>query len=49
MNTMIKFIFYAGFLFFGGGFVIAFSQFVIYNGLGNIIILPIIRTISAAS
>lgn len=36
MNTIIKFIFYAGFLFFGGGFVIAFSQFVIYNGLGNI-------------
>ena len=36
MKGFMKLVFYAGFLFFGGGFLIAFGQFVIYNGLGNI-------------
>jgi len=36
MKTFVKIVFYFGFLFFGGGFLIAFCQFVIYNGLGNI-------------
>lgn len=36
MNGIVKFIFYIGFLFFGGGFLIAFGQFVLYNGFGNI-------------
>lgn len=35
MNTFIKLIFYAGFLFFGGGFFIALLQFFLYNGIGN--------------
>lgn len=35
MNAFIKLIFYAGFLFFGGGFIIAFCQFVAYNGAGD--------------
>jgi hypothetical protein len=36
MNTFVKIVFYANFLFWGGGFLIAFGQFVIYNGIGNI-------------
>ena len=36
MNTFVKSVFYIGFLFFGGGFLIAFGQFVIYNGFGNV-------------
>ncbi len=32
----MAFIFYVGFLFFGGGFLVAFFQFFIYNGVGNI-------------
>jgi hypothetical protein len=36
MKLFIKIIFYANFLFWGGGFLIAFCQFVVYNGFGNI-------------
>ena len=36
MKGFVKLVFYIGFLFFGGGFLIDFGQFVIYNGLGNI-------------
>ena len=35
MNTFMKFVFYVGFLFFGGGFLIAFLQFALYNGFGD--------------
>ena len=31
----MKFVFYFGFLFFGGGFLIAFGQFILYNGAGD--------------
>ena len=30
----MKLVFYTGFLFFGGGFLIAFGQFILYNGAG---------------
>lgn len=36
MKKIVNFIFYIGFLFFGGGFLIAFGQFVLYNGMGNL-------------
>lgn len=36
MNTFIKFVFYTGFLFFGGGFLVALLQYFAYNGFGNI-------------
>jgi hypothetical protein len=36
MKLFIKIIFYANFLFWGGGFLIAFCQFVVYNGFGNV-------------
>ena len=36
MKVFMKLVFYVGFLFFGGGFLIAFGHFVIHNGLGNI-------------
>lgn len=36
MKSIVYFILYIGFLFFGGGCLIAFGQFVLYNGLGNI-------------
>lgn len=36
MRGFINIIFYIGFLFFGGGFLIAFGQFILYNGIGNI-------------
>jgi hypothetical protein len=32
----MKFIFYAGFLFFGGGFLVALFQYFAYNGFGNV-------------
>ncbi|MCL1937034.1 MAG: hypothetical protein FWF52_01395 [Candidatus Azobacteroides sp.] len=32
----MKIVFYVGFLFFGGGFLIGFGQFTLYNGFGNI-------------
>jgi len=35
MKTFIKIVFYFGFLFFGGGFLIALGQFTLYNGYGN--------------
>lgn len=36
MKRILNIIFYIGFLFFGGGFMIAFCQFIAYNGLGNV-------------
>ena len=36
MKAFVKLIIYIGFLFFGGGFLIALGQFIIYNGMGNI-------------
>ena len=35
MKTLVKIIIYVGFLFYGGGFLIAFCQFILYNGMGN--------------
>jgi hypothetical protein len=35
MKTFVKIIVYFGYCFFGGGFLIAFFQFIIYNGFGN--------------
>lgn len=35
MRSFINIIFYIGFLFFGGGFLIAFGQFILYNGVGQ--------------
>ena len=32
----MKFVFYVGFLFFGGGFLVALFQYVAYNGFGNV-------------
>lgn len=36
MRSFINIIFYIGFLFFGGGFLIALGQFILYNGIGDI-------------
>ncbi len=36
MSTFMKFIFYIGFFFFGGGFLVALSQYIAYNGFGKI-------------
>ncbi|MDL2213717.1 hypothetical protein LJC29_07090 [Bacteroides sp. OttesenSCG-928-N06] len=36
MRKLVNTIFYIGFLFFGGGFLIAFGQFVLYNGVGDL-------------
>lgn len=36
MKGIVNIIFYIGFLFFGGGFLIAFGQFTLYNGIGDI-------------
>ena len=36
MKTFVKLIFGVSFFFFGGGFLITFGQFIIYNGLGDI-------------
>lgn len=35
-KTFMDIVFYIGFLFFGGGFLIAFGQFILYNGMGEI-------------
>ena len=36
MKGFMKLVFYIGFLFFGGGFLIALGQFTLYNGFGDI-------------
>ena len=36
MKLFVKLIFVANFLFLGGGFLIAFFQFIAYNGFGDI-------------
>ena len=36
MRKFVDIIFYMGFLFFGGGFLIALGQLILYNGIGNI-------------
>lgn len=36
VKKIINIIFYFGFLFFGGGFLISLGQFVLYNGMGDI-------------
>lgn len=36
MRRFVNIIFYIGFLFFGGGFLIALGQFILYNGMGDI-------------
>lgn len=35
MRKITNIVFYIGFLFFGGGFLIALGQFVLYNGMGD--------------
>jgi len=35
MKGFIKLVFYVGFLFWGGGFLIEFSQFCLYNGVSD--------------
>lgn len=35
MNAFIKIVFYIGFLFFGGGFLVALCQYIGYNGFWN--------------
>lgn len=34
LRNLYRIIIYIGFIFFGGGFLIAFGQFIIYNGIG---------------
>lgn len=36
MGKIVNIIFYLGFLFWGGGFLIALGQFVLYNGMGDV-------------
>jgi hypothetical protein len=36
MNTFVKIIFYFGFLFWGGGFLVSLLQYFAYNGFGNV-------------
>ena len=36
MKIFVNIIFWIGFLFFGGGFLITFGKFIAYNGFGNI-------------
>lgn len=36
MRTFVKIIFYIGFLFFGGGFLVGLFQYFAYNGFGNV-------------
>lgn len=35
LKNLYRIIIYIGFIFFGGGFLISFGQFIIYNGIGD--------------
>ena len=44
MKLFVKLIFVANFLFLGGGFLIAFFQFIAYNGFGDILLFRLCRS-----